>query len=63
MRANADASSFDLGLCKQPGTETKLPKEIKLESLCGAFKVSTLRNVAVARHNAAFTSLRDAVAI
>ncbi len=63
--ANADASTFDLGLCKQPGLAAKLPKEIKLESLCGAFKVPTLRNVAVAGayyHNAAFTSLRDAVA-
>ncbi|RBP14388.1 cytochrome c peroxidase [Roseiarcus fermentans] len=64
--ANADASTFDLGLCKQPGLAAKLPKEIKLESLCGAFKVPTLRNVAVAGayyHNAVFTSLRDAVAI
>ncbi len=63
--ANADATNFDLGLCKRPGIEKTLPKEIKLESLCGAFKVPTLRNVAVNSafyHNAAFTSLRDAVA-
>jgi len=37
-----------------------------VRTLCGAFKTPTLRNVAVARafyHNAAFASLRDAVAI
>jgi len=64
--ANADPTAFDLGLCKRPGLAAILPKEIKLASLCGAFKVPTLRNVAVAGayyHNAAFTSLRDAVAI
>ena len=63
--ANADPTVFDLGLCKRPGLEAILPKEIKLESLCGAFKVPTLRNVAVVSpyyHNGAFTSLRDAVA-
>jgi cytochrome c peroxidase len=62
--ANADPTTFDLGLCKQPGIEKIVPKEIKLESLCGAFKVPTLRNVAVAGafyHNAAFASLHDAV--
>ncbi len=64
--ANADPTSFDLGLCKRPGIEAILPKEIKLESLCGQFKVPTLRNVAIAGpyyHNGAFASLRDAVAI
>ena len=63
--ANADPTSFDLGLCKRPGIEAILPKEVKLESLCGAFKVPTLRNVAIAGpyyHNGAFASLRDAVA-
>ncbi len=63
---NADPTVFDLGLCKRPGIEGVLPKEIKLSSLCGQFKVPTLRNVAVAApyyHNGAFTSLRDAVAI
>ncbi len=63
--ANADASVYDLGLCKQPGLASKLPKTIALDSLCGAFKVPTLRNVAITGpyfHNGVFTSLRDAVA-
>ena len=63
--ANADPTTFDLGLCKRPGIAGYLPKDVKLESLCGQFKVPTLRNVAVAGayyHNAYFTSLRDAVA-
>jgi len=63
--ANADPTRFDLGLCKRPGIEAILPKEIKLESLCGRFKVPTLRNVASSGpyyHNGAFASLRDAVA-
>jgi cytochrome c peroxidase len=64
--ANADAKHVDLGLCQQPGLEAKLPKEIELKSLCGAFKVPTLRNVAVSGpyfHNGSIASLRDAVAI
>ena len=63
--ANADPTVFDLGLCKRPGIEAVLPKEVPLASLCGAFKVPTLRNVAVSGpyfHNGAFTKLRDAVA-
>lgn len=62
---NADPTVFDLGLCKRPGIEAMLPKDIKLSSLCGQFKVPTLRNVAIAGpyyHNGAFASLRDAVA-
>jgi cytochrome c peroxidase len=41
-----------------------LPSSIKLESLCGAFKVPTLRNVAITGpyfHNGSFSDLRDAV--
>jgi len=63
--ANADPTTFDLGLCKRPGIGALLPKDVKLESLCGQFKVPTLRNVAVYGayyHNAYFTSLHDAVA-
>jgi cytochrome c peroxidase len=63
--ANADPQSFDLGLCKRPGLEAILPKEIPLASLCGAFKAPTLRNAAVRApyfHNGAIASLRDAVA-
>jgi cytochrome c peroxidase len=64
--ANADPKHFDLGLCQRPGLDAFLPKEVKRDSLCGAFKVPTLRNVAVNRtffHNGVMTSLRDAVAI
>jgi cytochrome c peroxidase len=63
--ANADPLYFDLGLCKRPGLEAVLPKEVPLASLCGAFKVPTLRNIAVRGlyfHNGAIASLRDAVA-
>ncbi len=63
--ANADPTTFDLGLCKRPGIAAFLPKDVKLESLCGQFKVPTLRNVAIAGpyyHNGYFNSLRDAVA-
>ena len=63
--ANKDPKYFDLGLCKRPGLEAMLPRGIALDSLCGAFKVPTLRNVAVSApyfHNGYFASLRDAVA-
>jgi len=63
--ANADPQNFDLGLCKRPGIDAILPKEVPLASLCGAFKTPTLRNVAVRApyfHNGAVASLRDAVA-
>ena len=63
--ANADPLTFDLGLCKRPGLEAILPKEVPLASLCGAFKVPTLRNIAVRApyfHNGAIATLRDAVA-
>ncbi len=62
--ANMDANYFDLGICKQEGLDKKLPPSIKLESLCGAFKVPTLRNVAITGpyfHNGSFSDLRDAV--
>lgn len=55
----------DLGLCKQPGIEKIVPKGVEVESLCGAFKVPTLRNVAVTGpylHNGVFGKLRDVVA-
>jgi cytochrome c peroxidase len=63
--ANADSAFHDLGLCNRPGLAAMLPKDVKLDSLCGAFKVPTLRNVAVTGpyfHNGTFASLRDAVA-
>ncbi len=59
------SAGFDLGLCERPGLEAILPKDVALASLCGAFKVPTLRNVAVRApyfHNGAIAALRDAVA-
>jgi cytochrome c peroxidase len=64
--ANSDPAYFDLGLCARPGLEAFLPKGVARESLCGAFKAPTLRNVAVNKtffHNGVMTSLREAVAI
>lgn len=55
----------DLGLCKRPGLDKIAPSGFDVASVCGAFKVPTLRNVAVTApylHNGAFTSLRDVVA-
>lgn len=52
------ASGFDLGLCNNPS----LPTHVSAAALCGAFKVPSLRNVAVRQaffHNAALTDLRE----
>jgi cytochrome c peroxidase len=62
---NADEKHFDLGLCKQPGIEKKLPAGFNVKTLCGAFKVPTLRNIAETGpyfHNGSIANLRDAVA-
>ncbi|WP_330083992.1 cytochrome-c peroxidase [Methylocystis iwaonis] len=61
----ATANAPDLGLCKRPGLEKLAPAGFDVDSVCGAFKVPTLRNVAVTGpylHNGAFTKLRDVVA-
>jgi cytochrome c peroxidase len=66
---NADPAHFDLGLCAQPGLAAKIPADVEdkaafVASLCGAFKVPTLRNVAVTApymHNGYFKRLRDVV--
>ncbi len=61
---NADAQHFDLGLCQQPGIAKKLPIGFDVKTLCGAFKVPTLRNVADTGpyfHNGVIANLRDAV--
>ena len=58
---NRDPSFFDLGLC---GPKRSSPRH-EDATLCGAFKVPTLRNVAKRKfyfHNGAFTNLRDVVA-
>lgn len=63
--ANAEPTRFDLGLCGRPGVAALAPKDVEVKSLCGAFKVPTLRNVAVTApyyHNGAIASLREAVA-
>ena len=55
--ANADASYYDLGLCQRADLTTRT-------DLCGAFKVPSLRNVAVRQayfHNGYFKSLKEAV--
>jgi cytochrome c peroxidase len=58
--ANADANFYDLGLC---GPKRTPPSDDP--SLCGAFKVPTLRNVALKQafmHNGYFKQLRDVIA-
>ncbi|MFL6664954.1 MAG: cytochrome-c peroxidase [Rhizobacter sp.] len=54
---NADPAFFDLGLCAREGGDMAARTD-----LCGAFKVPTLRNVALRRvffHNGRFTTLKD----
>ena len=55
----------DLGLCRREGLAALAPKDFDIASVCGAFKVPTLRNVAVTGpylHNGVFAKLRDVVA-
>ncbi|GAC1605720.1 MAG: cytochrome c peroxidase [Ramlibacter sp.] len=57
IAANSDPSYFDLGLCDRPDLRDR-------KDLCGAFKVPTLRNVALRQalfHNGRFKSLKDAL--
>ena len=57
IAANADSNYFDLGLCGRSDLRDRL-------DLCGAFKVPSLRNVALRKtyfHNSAFKSLKDAL--
>lgn len=61
---NADPAFFDKGVCERPGIDKAAPKGVELEGFCGAFKVPTLRNVAVTGpyfHNGVIGDLRDAV--
>jgi len=54
--ANADPTYFDLGLCNRDEVKTRHPE------LCGAFKVPSLRNVALRRsffHNGRFHTLKE----
>ena len=59
IAANADPAYFDLGLCGPFRTDLAARAE-----LCGAFKVPTLRNVAVSApyfHNGRFKTLKEAI--
>ena len=54
---NADPAYFDLGLCERPELASR-------SDLCGAFKVPSLRNVALRQaffHNGRFGTLKEAV--
>jgi cytochrome c peroxidase len=56
--ANADPNYFDLGICGPDRTDVVM----KHPELCGAFKVPTLRNVALTApyfHNGRFADLRN----
>jgi cytochrome c peroxidase len=58
--ANADANYFDLGICGPDRTDVVAERP----DLCGAFKVPTLRNVALTApyfHNGRFADLREAL--
>ena len=57
LAQNADATFFDLGLCARADLSART-------DLCGAFKVPSLRNVALRKvyfHNGRFTTLKDVV--
>lgn len=59
LAVNADPSFFDLGLCARPSGELASRND-----LCGAFKVPSLRNVALRQalfHNGRFKNLKDAL--
>ena len=59
LAQNADPAFFDLGLCARPAGDLAARSE-----LCGAFKVPSLRNVALRGslfHNGRFTSLKEAL--
>jgi len=63
--ANANPDNYDLGLCRREGLAALAPKGFNIESVCGAFKVPSLRNVALAApyfHNGSVATLREAVA-
>ena len=59
LQRNADAGYFDLGLCDREGGDMAARTD-----LCGAFKVPSLRNVALRGslfHNGRFKTLKDAL--
>lgn len=61
---NQDPHDYDLGLCQQKDIAKHAPKSVDVNSLCGAFKVPSLRNSALTApygHNGFFGNLRDVV--
>jgi cytochrome c peroxidase len=61
---NAKSEFFDKGICDREDIAAVAPKGVEVEAFCGAFKVPTLRNVAVTApymHNGVFKTLREAV--
>ena len=59
LAQNADPAYFDLGLCARPAGDLAARTD-----LCGAFKVPSLRNVALRKvyfHNGLFKTLKDAL--
>jgi cytochrome c peroxidase len=59
LSQNADPSFYDLGLCAREGGDL-----LSRTDLCGAFKVPSLRNVALRKrffHNGRFTTLKEAL--
>ena len=61
---NADPSYHDRGLCNRSDLDGLVPAGTDLSGLCGAFKVPTLRNVAITApyfHNGELATLRDVV--
>ena len=59
LAQNADPAYFDLGLCARPAADLA-----QRADLCGAFKVSSLRNVALRKayfHNGRFGTLKEAL--
>jgi cytochrome c peroxidase len=60
LAQNDDPAFFDLGLCARDGGDMAARSD-----LCGAFKVPSLRNVALRKaffHNGRFTTLRETLA-
>lgn len=61
---NKNGEYYDLGLCAREGIAAVTPKDVPQDSLCGAFKVPTLRNIEVTgpyMHNGVFRTLKEAV--
>ncbi|MFL6693304.1 MAG: cytochrome-c peroxidase, partial [Ramlibacter sp.] len=65
VAANDDATFFDGGLCGSTRTDLETRTDLLARTdLCGAFKVPSLRNVAVRKHffhNGVFTSLEQVI--